>query len=353
VLWNIQHETQLSILTGHQSRVLTGQFSKDGSKILTGSSDRTAILWEAETGQKLQILKGHIDDVRCVLFNPDETRLITTSDDTQVKLWDREFGSRRYVDRNSITFLAVRAAEFHPDGSTIVICESGEVSVYDLKSNKTLHRLNWAWSACEFVKFSDDGTRFYAQNSCNTKIWNAQTGAEIFTHENDGFLNLGLLSPTNDTILTIEDKTAVLWDIIGTQRLVLTGHSSVINSAVFSPNGQHVLTASDDETAILWNAQTGTIVFTLSEHTHKVKHALFTPDGSRIITVSADMSIKFWDSLSGAAVLTIKEVERTLLTATFSRDGSTLFAGGYGGTATLLTAGPSYKAVAPPPRPKP
>ena len=52
--------------------------------------------------------------------------------------------------------------------------------------------------------------------------------------------------------------SARLWNA-GTGALLATlaGHSGAVNSAALSPDGSHVITASDDGTARLWNAGVG------------------------------------------------------------------------------------------------
>src|SRR5207247_634054 len=82
-------------------------------------------------------------------------------------------------------------------------------------------------------------------------------------------------------------KTARLWDVHGTPLATLSGHTGAVNSAVFSPDGQRILTASADTTARLWDAS-GTELATLSGHTDAVTSAVFSLDGRRILTASAD-----------------------------------------------------------------
>jgi WD40 repeat protein len=65
----------------------------------------------------------------------------------------------------------------------------------------------------------------------------------------------------------------------------LRGHEGGVWSAAFSPDGKHIVTASDDETARLWDAESGKpIGEPLRGHEGWVLSAAFSPDGKRIAT---------------------------------------------------------------------
>jgi WD40 repeat protein len=60
--------------------------------------------------------------------------------------------------------------------------------------------------------------------------------------------------------------------------------------------GSRIVTASEDETARIWNAATAKEIAVLRGHEHFVHSAAFSPDGSRIVTASADKTARVWDA---------------------------------------------------------
>ena len=64
-------------------------FSPDGTRLASGS-DNTVCLWDATTGEVLQTLEGHTGQVESVAFSPDGARLASASDDGTVRLWHKQ-----------------------------------------------------------------------------------------------------------------------------------------------------------------------------------------------------------------------------------------------------------------------
>ena len=83
----------------------------------------------------------------------------------------------------------------------------------------------------------------------------------------------------------------------GKEIAVLRGHEYQVNSAVFSPDGTRVVTASADKTARIWDAATGKEVAVL-RHEDEVYSAAFSTDGTRIVTTSSQTT-RIWDAATG------------------------------------------------------
>ena len=61
-----------------------------------------------------------------------------------------------------------------------------------------------------------------------------------------------------------------------------------------------VTAGADDQTARIWDAETGAPLETLRGHEGIVASADFSPDSERVVTASFDGTARIWDADSGA-----------------------------------------------------
>jgi hypothetical protein len=103
--------------------------------------------------------------------------------------------------------------------------------------------------------------------------------------------------------------------------LTLSGHGIGVNSAAYSPDGRRIVSASDDKTVKVWDAETGQLIRTLSGHDGIVSFAAYSPDGRRIVSASSDNTVKVWDAETGRLISTLSGHGSIVSFAAYSPDG--------------------------------
>jgi WD40 repeat protein len=117
-------------------------------------------------------------------------------------------------------------------------------------------------------------------------------------------------------------------------------HGDAVDSVAFSPDGATVLTGSWDNTAQLWDTQTGKPISEPLRHEGWVRAVAFSPDGETVITASEDKTAQLWDVRTGKpkcnkAPLLHKD---QVMAVAFSPNSRTILTGGWDNTAQLWDA---------------
>ncbi len=79
----------------------------------------------------------------------------------------------------------------------------------------------------------------------------------------------------------------------------LGAHQGTVNAAVFSSDGRRFVTASDDQTAQVWNTQTGEPAGPRLRHKARVLHAAIHGYGQRVVTADASGTAQIWNTGTG------------------------------------------------------
>jgi WD40 repeat protein len=212
----------------------------------------------------------------------------------------------------------VDACAFSPDGRLIVSGGGRTLLLWDAESGVELGFLKGYVKDVKGCGFSPDG-RWIVSASGDTralKLWDPQTGNPIGTVGDDTVATPYIpatipppvwvadwaFSPDGRRIVSARnDKTLSVWDAESRARIhTLVGHAGSAAACAFSPDGRRISTAGEDGTLRVWDAESGAELLRV-EGRGPLGACAFSPDGDRIIA-SSDGVLRAWEAESGAEI---------------------------------------------------
>ena len=385
-------DSQLASLVGHDKPVSAIAFSVDGSRIITGSHDGTARIWGILDGSLWRTLERHEGGVVWVSFSPDGSRAVTAGADRTVKVWDASSGELLF----SKTGYSVGIS---PLGHRIVITGTSAGQVWDVSSGDLVAKLEvprapppsrvpappketgeidfittrigsstsparkpprqekpltdqLGRSVGRVVAMNSDGTRIATVLLNRVQLWDTSNGVELasFTPiRNRGGVEHVAISPDGGRVATIgrQGGSAWIWDSSGGGLVgILDGLPQGTTSAVFGPDGKHLLTSHRSNVAKIWKLSGMELLVSLDGHLDSVSTAAFSPDGNRVVTASQDRTAKIWNVSQGLLLASLEGHAGPINSVVFSGDGTRILTGGADRTARVWEVSNAAKLIA-------
>ena len=85
-----------------------------------------------------------------------------------------------------------------------------------------------------------------------------------------------------------------LYHVDGTLVHTFTGHNDWAMAVAVTPDGQHIISGSEDRTVNVWSVASKNLVSTFTGHTEGVLAVTAMPDGQRILSSSYDKTVRLW-----------------------------------------------------------
>ncbi len=328
-------------LPGHANRITAVSIlpptTENNGRILTSSLDGTAKIWDATTGQEIATLRDHAAGIVDLAVNLENNLIATGSDDGLINLYNLDaltLKNQYASDTNS----AVKAIALSPTGELLAGAFAGPlVIVWDIVGNNPPYFLFDLQGEVNDLTFSPDGTLLTIAGADGIiSIVDAQTGVPIdgqaqldasgniipvsaIAYNPDGTLLAAVLQ--NNTVRILENQGNGL-----TQLTTIPGQTR-FTSVAFNPKNANLVTGSADNTAKVWNSETGELIYTLSGHNGEVSAVAYSEDGSEIITGSQDSVARLWRTGTGTEPITLSGHNGTLNTISYNNSGTQIATG--------------------------
>ncbi len=297
-------------------------FNSDGTRALTAGSDATVRLWNVSTGECLRELKGFKRRVISVAFSPNDRWALAggSSQNAFIRLWDLST-----EDTHSPTYRIGRSIGMHSGAVNTVAFSPDSRLVASGSDDKRIHIIN-----------ADNGYVLrYIQGH--------QMGVTSVAFSPDGKFLLSASGCLHSKMAKDPpDYTLRLWDIASGECLrIFEGHRTFINKALFTPDGNTILSASDDRTLRVWDVKSGDCVKIIEcEPPAPFNSIDISPDGRHVASsnqfLNKVMLLNVWDLKTGECV---RQFESNLVipTVVFSPDGCHLLTQGQGSNIRMWT----------------
>ena len=377
-IWDANDWTLLQTLNGHTEPFFYMDWSPNNEMLVSSSFDGTTRIWDVRTGEEI---KQFPDAYWRMHFSPDNSRLaMTLTREYTPIIWDLAAGEAVPLSPLVEEIGLVIDIRFSADGQSIMFVDyMGDVQVLDVELQETLQAFNCTlfWD----MILSGDGRMLMCPDRATGQVnfWDTANWEIAQSVESEASRPLAF-SPDDSVAAVGSDagRVQILDLVAGTVLREWTAGEGAVLFASFLPDGQSLLTGSQDRTARLWDIQTGRelrrysgfgetrvqgisadgmLALINSHHgTHLVdtniarepraflgsdlSSLMYSPDGSRILIGDAG-SVYLWDVASESIVREFSSEDsgtEGLYWPVFSPDGHKVLTGGMGEGVRLWNA---------------
>ena len=319
-LWDLTNRDKWMTLQKHTGWTNVLAFSPDGKMLATGSTDKTVQLWNTTTGGHLATFTGHINGITALAFLPDGSTLVSGSADGMIRFWNTQTQSP-LSDHITGHTQSMQAATFFEDNSTLAsVASNGIITFWDAKtSQKPTVQMAGHRDWLSTLAFSPDGTKLVSVGAKGSTVLGPAFPYAISTWRSDHLIRL--------TDVRTGGELATLQYRRGARELT------------FSPDGETVAFTGLGEIR-LWNTRTGDeqaipladLSAGIPRNIPRILALAFSPHGTWLVSGTNHGKIQMWDVVTGAALAVFAEpTEQENLgripALAFSPDGTLLAAG--------------------------
>jgi WD40 repeat protein len=356
-LWDIPTGKELETLLGHEGGVTAVAMCPNGNCIVSGSEDKSVKLWNVHPEHDTIALPLHFgtkvsSDASSIQL--DEIRLLGPGPLNRLGIVD--VGTGEVIKSPPGALSPFDMVKSSLNGEWIVVAGYSAMEVWNAQTGKNIAAFDSGWfkksPGRKPVAITNDGRRIVAMGTdSRLVVFDAQTGEKLlFLSGNAQKVDHFAFSNDSGRIASVNAETLMMWDAqTGAQLFSQPTQAGLrvrLLSLVFSADGARVACGSKSGAVKVWNAESGEELFSLQGHSDSVNSAKFSPDGRRLVSASSDGTLKVWDMNSGRELLTLRGHTGPVGAATWTGDGKRIISVSEDGTLRTWNASVDDATVA-------
>jgi WD40 repeat protein/serine/threonine protein kinase len=293
--WNhVASGAPRTLRTNDQYPAVVGlAYSADAKRLAALTGSGRIHLWDPLTGAELRVIETGTEVPRCIAFRPDGRQVVAGLGKT-VAAFDMLDGHEIWrVTLNEW----INGVAFTPTGDRILVRAAGRTHICDPANGRTVRTLPKPNVPLGDVAVSPNG-QLAAVGGFPGRVYDLNTGEvvrEIAASRSVAFSPDGeRLALAADDYATGAVELRVISPISGQIVSRAQAHSETGAAIAYSPDGKHVATVGNDNTARLWNPATGKEVRRFQGSSRWNTAVAFSPDGQSLAVATHIGAIEIW-----------------------------------------------------------
>jgi len=300
------------ILSGHDFKIGTINFSDDDKYLISSSWDNTVRIWNMESYECIKILKGHSDNVWGCAISHENILVASASLDRQFKIWDFNSGKEVFnyklepydvIKKGLIPELnypfpnSAYSVDFSPDNRYIAVGAADNlVRLFDTKTFIIINTLKHHTGSILGVKYSDNGKYLITGGpQSNVVIWDTKKYEPVHILKDiEGYCGAFAFADDDKKVLITSKCKIEIVEIESGKIIRSIPVQCALQSVQLTNDEKYLITCAEDYTVRLYDFLTGKELWIYKNPKPEICDCKLSNDNKYLAVSTPESDILIW-----------------------------------------------------------